>query len=54
MLFLPNASNLIRTTAAFVFAYAGVLFFIFKPISTKERSNDAPLTGVMFGNHRCH
>ena len=47
MLFLPNASNLIRTTAAFVFAYAGVLFFLFL---SQFLPMMLPLTGVMFGN----
>lgn len=51
MLFLPNASNLIRTTAAFVFAYAGVLFFLFlSQFLPKKDPMMLPLTGVMFGN----
>ena len=40
MLWLPNASGLLRTTAAFLFSYAGVLLFLWL----------SPLTGVMFGN----
>ncbi len=51
MLFLPNASIFLRTSVAFLFAYAGVLIFLtltrFLP---RGNTLILPLTGIMFGN----
>lgn len=51
MLWLPNASGLLRTTAAFLFSYAGVLLFLWlSRLIPKKDPMVLPLTGVMFGN----
>lgn len=51
MLWLPNASGLLRTTAAFFFSYGGVLLFLWlSRLIPKKDPMVLPLTGVMFGN----
>lgn len=51
MLFLPNASLWLRSLAAFVFSYIGVLLFLaLTKILPKRNPLILPLAGVMFGN----
>jgi iron complex transport system permease protein len=51
MLWLPNASGILRTTAAFLFSYTGVLLFLWlSRLIPKKDPMILPLTGVMFGN----
>lgn len=51
MLFLPNHSILLRSSVAFLFAYAGVLLFLgLRRWLPKGDQMILSLTGVMFGN----
>ncbi|OQO69935.1 iron ABC transporter permease [Enterococcus villorum] len=51
MLFLPNASLLLRSFSAFLFAFAGTLLFLFFARSFPQKNQlMLPLIGVMLGN----